>query len=233
VQGSYLQRTIPKDAEISAVLSDGIVDVDLHPTLDEMSGTTFLTGILDSLLLTISQFPTVEQIQFTVGGQLRETFGREGILINEKYTPRRFGRQDGERLLFIPFRSGTRFYLLPLSKEILPLKNKALIETIIRHVLNEGALFFPPETRLESVHIENGTVRLDFNKNFNKLLKENNAETAAKAALIRDAIVLSIVENLPYTTVHLTVEGVPPRRPSGFLPWELTVSRPYYVNLED
>lgn len=233
VQGSYLQRTIPKEAQVSASLNDGNVLIDLNPTLDGMSGTTFLTGILDSLLLTVSQFPTIEQIHFTVGGESKETFGSEGLLINEGFIPRRFGRQVSEHLLFIPYRSGERFYLLPISKETLPLKDKALIEVLVQHVLHEGVLFFPPDTRLEGVRIAGGTVYLDFNTSFGKLTNKNNAEAAAKAALLRDALALSIVENLPFSTVQFTVGGKPLDPPPEFLPWEMTISRPYYINLED
>ncbi|MBS4030459.1 MAG: GerMN domain-containing protein [Clostridiales bacterium] len=232
VQGSQLQRTIPKDAEISATIQDGTVQVDLPLSLDEMGGTTFLLGVLDSLLLTVSQFPTVEQIRFTVGGEEKETFGQEGILIDEAHNPRRFGRQQDEQLLFIPASSGTRLYLLPATKEFLPLKEKALVETLVTHILSESAAYLPKNVKLKSVRLEDSIVYLDFNEEFAQLLVEN-PEAAARAAILRDAFALSIAENLPYATVHITVEGKPLRRPAEFLPWQLTLSRPYFINLED
>ncbi|MBS4007572.1 MAG: GerMN domain-containing protein, partial [Clostridium sp.] len=61
LQGSYLNRTIPKNVEIQVSQSNGIVQLNLPSSLDELSGSTFLGGILDSLLLTVSQFPTVNK----------------------------------------------------------------------------------------------------------------------------------------------------------------------------
>jgi germination protein M len=232
VQGSQLQRTIPKDAEISATIQDGAVQVNLPTSLDEMGGTTFLLGVLDSLLLTVSQFPTVEQIRFTVGGEEKETFGREGILIDEAYNPRRFGRQYDEQLLFIPTSSGARMYLLPVTKEFLPLKEKALVETLVTHILSESTAFLPNNVKLKSVRLEDSIVYLDFNEEFSRLVADN-PQAAARAAILRDAFALSIAENLPYVTMHITVEGKPLRRPADFLPWQLTLSRPYFINLED
>lgn len=232
IQGSSLNRTIPKDAEISVSHNEGIITIDLPVALDEMGGTTFVSGILDSLLLTVSQFPTVEQIGFTVGGKKKETFGQEGILINEGYAPRRFGRMGGERLLFIPVRSGPRYYLRPDSKALLPLKERALLETLVSQVISESDSFFPPKLTLQSVTIDNNTVYLDFNDALNTMITDR-AEAAARAALLRDALALTIVENVAYSTVVITVNGKTPKSPEGYLPWEITVSRPYYLNPED
>ncbi len=232
VQGSQLQRTIPKDAQISAITKDGIVLVDLPASLDGMGGTTFLMGVLDSLLLTISQFPTVEQIRFTVDGEDKETFGQEGILIDKAYNPRRFGREGNEHLLFIPISSGTRMYLLPVSKELLPLKERALAEALVTHILNESADFLPDNVKLNSVDIHDNVVALDFNDEFASIVAEN-LQAAALAAALRDAFALSIAENLPYVSVRITANGKQLPQPAEFLPWQLTLSRPYFINLED
>lgn len=232
VQGSFLQRTIPKDVEIAFSLEDNVLLLDLPPVLNEMSGVTFLSGVVDSLLLTVSQFPVVEQVRFTVGGEARETFGSDGILINGNYLPYRFGHRTGERLVFTPYRSGDRYYLRPVSKEFLPLKDLALIEAIVLQVLGEGADFLPEGIRLRAVQMEGHTVLLDFSQPM-AALASGGPENAAKAALVRDALALSIAENLPYTTLKITVEGKMPVLPAGHLPWELTVSRPYFINPED
>jgi outer membrane protein assembly factor BamB len=233
VQGSQLQRTIPKDAEIDVVLNEGVAVVDLPPALDVMGGTTFLTGVLNSLLLTVSQFPTVEEVQFTVGGQQQETFGQEGLLIDEPFAPRRLSGSESEQLIFLPHRSGSRYYLLPFAYEFLPLKEKALAEGVVLQIMNEAWEYFPHGLRLKSVQFEGTTAYVDFSKEFELLIKGTDPESAARAALIRDAIALSISKNLPYTTVRFMVESQPLAEPKGYLPWELTVSRPYYLNREE
>lgn len=232
VQGSNLHRTIPKDAEIGITQNDGIVQVDIPSVLDEMSGSTFLAGVLDSLLLTLSQFPTVEQIRFTVAGKEQETFGQDGIMIDRAFEPRRFGRKAGDGLMFLPLRSGPKYYLRTETKTFLPLKDKALVETITRHVLSEYEAQFAHSVELESVRIENNIVYLDLSESLNRILT-GHPEKAARAVLLRDALILSVVENVPYSAVYITVGGSDPERPLKHQPWELIVTRPYFVNMED
>ncbi|MDW7684322.1 MAG: GerMN domain-containing protein [Bacillota bacterium] len=232
VQGSYLNRTIPKDEEVGVAHDDGVVTVDLPATLDQMSGSTFLTGVLDSLLMTVSQFPTVSQIQFTVAGEESETFGQEGLMIGETFASQRFGRREGHRLVFIPTRSGEKYYLRAQTSQFKALKDKALIDTLTRHVLHESQLLFPQNVELQEVRIVNNTVQLDFSDSFNRIITES-AEAAARAAMLRDALALTIAENAYYAQIEILVNGTPPRTPEGYLPWSMNVIKPYYVNLED
>lgn len=232
VQGSNLHRTIPKDVTIDVKHNEGEVVIDLPQSLHDMSGSTFLTGVLDSLLLTVSQFERVLQVSFTVNGQEVDTFGQEGIVINESFIPQRFGLKDGERLVFLPTRSGERFYLRTESKALLPLKDRALVEALTRTVLTESERFLPKGFDLQSIKIENNTVFLDFTDAFNKLIIEG-PEGAAQAAMIRDAFALTIAENVNYASIQITVNGKQPKRPKNYLPWESTVTKPYYINLED
>ncbi|MBT9142368.1 MAG: hypothetical protein DDT29_00762 [Dehalococcoidia bacterium] len=230
LQGSYLNRTIPKNAEIQASQSNGIVQLNLPDSLDELSGSTFLSGILDSLLLTVSQFPTVRQIEFTVNGERRATFGQEGLNIGESFTPTRFGHRPGERLIFLPSRSESRYYLRPESVSGITSQDEALIENLVRYILTQSSQLY--SLNLAAVRIENEIVYLDFTDSFHNLLADNMA-AAARAALLRDALALTILENAPYANIHITVNGTPPVQPEHFLPWEIKVSRPYFLNLEE
>lgn len=230
LQGSNLNRTIPKNVEIQAAQSNGIVQLNLPASLDEMSGSTFLSGILDSLLLTVSQFPTVRQIEFTVNGERRATFGQEGLNIGEAFTPMRFGHRPGERLVFLPSRSESRYYLRPESISGVTLQDEALIENLVRYILTQSSELYT--LNLAAVRIKNETVHLDFTDSLNSLLSYN-MEAAARAAMLRDALALTILENAPYANINITVEGTPPEQPEHFLPWQITVSRPYFLNLEE
>lgn len=232
IQGSNLHRPIPKDVAINVEHNEGEVVIDLPLSLHEMSGSTFLTGVLDSLLLTVSQFERVHQISFTVNGQEIDAFGQEGIVIDEPFIPQRFGQKIGERLIFLPTRSGQRFYLRTESKALLPLKDRVLVEALTRTVLAESEGFMPRGLELQSVIIENNTVFLDFSDAFNKLIIEG-PEGAAQAAMIRDALALTIAENVHYSSIQITVNGKQPRSPEGYLPWDSKVTKPYFINPED
>jgi spore germination protein GerM len=232
MQGSNLNRTIPKDAVIQVSYSEGAVTLDLPPALDEMGGTTFLSGVLNSLFLTVSQFPTVEQIKFTVGGEKKATFGQEGLVIEEAYQPRPYGQKAGERLLFIPGRSGSRYYLQTKSEAFLSVKDTALIETLVRQVIKESQPLFRETLELQSVRIDSNIVYLDFTDSFNRIVVQT-AEAAARAAILRDALALTIMENAYYSSIKITVNGKPPLKPAIYLPWEIIISRPYHVNPEN
>jgi spore germination protein GerM len=232
VQGSFLHRTIPKDEEIRVESNEGVVQIDLPASLNEMAGSTFLTGVLDSLLMTVSQFPTIHQVVFTVEGNPTETFGREGLLIDEPYSPQRFGRKEGERLVYLPARSGDKFYLRTQTKPFVSLKDRALIETLVRYVLEQSQPFFRQELELQDVRIENNRVQLDFSESFNRIISDNT-EAAARVAMLRDALTLTIAENTYYSNFDILVRGNPPRSPEIYLPWEVSITKPYYVNPEN
>lgn len=230
LQGSNLSRTIPKNVEIRVSQTEGVVQLNLPAALDEMSGSAFLQGILESLLLTVSQFPTVRQIEFIVEGERRATFGQEGLNIGKAFTPARFGQRQGERLIFLPSRSDSRYYLRAESVLLSALQGEALIEALVRHILTQSSEFY--SLQLAGVRIENKTVYLDFTESLHSLLSDSS-EAAARAAMLRDALALTISENAPHAKISITVNGKSPEQPEHFLPWEITVSRPFYLNLED
>jgi spore germination protein GerM len=232
MQGSELYRTIPKDAVIQASITDYIVSVDLPVELDQMAGSAFLTGVFDSILLTISQFKNVNQIQFTVGGEEVPTFGQEGISIEGGHSPRPFGRKEGERLMFVPGQSGSRYYLLTESQSFLPLKDRALIQALVNYILEKSRSLYQGTLELQAVRIENNIVHLDFNETLNQLITQDH-KAAARAAMLRDALALTILENAFFSSIQITVNGNPPKQPENYLPWDLTVTSPYQINLEE
>ncbi|NLM52666.1 MAG: PQQ-binding-like beta-propeller repeat protein [Firmicutes bacterium] len=234
-QNSGLVRTIPKDADITVTEKDGTVYIDLPASLDERAGTAFLQGVLDSLLYTVSsiQIDTIKQIRFTVDGKEQERFGQEGINIGGAFIPRPFGKTSKESLIFLPHRSGLRFYLRPEAISLPELKGEARIRTIVEKVIESYNKKFGIKIVLNSLQIKKNSVYVDFDASFNRTLT-NTPLAAARAAMLRDAIALSLVENLPETTtVKFTVEGNEPDQPSHYKPWELAVRRPYYINMEN
>jgi spore germination protein GerM/outer membrane protein assembly factor BamB len=233
VQGSHLQRTIPKDAEIGITLLEGTAVIDLPVSLDGMGGTTFLSGVLDSLLLTVSQFPTVEEVRFTVGGAQKDTFGLDGLLINEAFLPNRLSWPRNGRTIYLPYRSGERYYLLPVAHEFSEVSERELAEAIVQYVLREAADYFPANTMLRNVSVRDGAVILDFSGELGLLVSSGGTEAAARAALVRDAIALSLAENLPYISIKFLAGSEELKVPPDFPAFELNVTKPYYINQEE
>lgn len=231
-QGSDLLRTIPKDTEVKVEVDNGIVEVALSEQLNQMSGSTFLTGVLKSLLLTVSSIPSVEQIQFTIAGEARGSFGQEGLDITEPFPPQPFTKKSGERLLFLPSASGSKYYLRPEAIEMAPLKEHDLAEAVAQAVLKGYAEVFGTVLTLRSVRIVDNVIYVDMTNSLNDIISQSIA-AAARAAMLRDALALSLAENLPYANVKITVNGTKPKQAEHYLPWEVNVIRPYYVNMEN
>jgi spore germination protein GerM len=197
-----------------------------------MSGSTFLTGVLKSLLLTVSSIPSVEQIQFTIAGEARGSFGQEGLDITEPFPPQPFTKKSGERLLFLPSASGSKYYLRPEAIEMAPLKEHDLAEAVAQAVLKGYAEVFGTVLTLRSVRIVDNVIYVDMTNSLNDIISQSIA-AAARAAMLRDALALSLAENLPYANVKITVNGTKPKQAEHYLPWEVKVIRPYYVNMEN
>jgi len=233
LQGSYLQRTIPKEAKINVTLRGGTATIDLPATLDEMGGRPFLSGVLQSLLLTVSQFPTIEEIRFTVAGSEKDAFGQDGLPIDQALAPLDFQKPKNGRTIFLPYLSGKRYYLLPVVREFSAMTERALAEAIVQQILREAPGFLPERLALRDILFQGGaTIYLDFNEQFS-LLVASEPVAAARAALVRDAIALSLAENLPYNHIRFLAGSEQIRVPTGFPALKRTVSRPYYINLEE
>ncbi|NLM45428.1 MAG: GerMN domain-containing protein [Firmicutes bacterium] len=235
-QNSGLLRTIPKDAVINVKIVENTVLIDLPAALDQAAGSTFLTGVLNSLLYTVSAAvetnTAVQEIRFLVDGQEKETFGREGILLEESYSPRSVFRPEKGVLLFYPRRTGERYYLLPASITFPDVKQAALLQAIVQTVVSEYNSNFRALLSVNSVLVDKQTAVVDFSAAFNDLLA-GTPEAAARAAVLRDALALSLMENAAVTTVRFTVNGNAPQALPNYLLWELQVTRPYYINPEN
>ncbi|NLN07567.1 MAG: GerMN domain-containing protein, partial [Firmicutes bacterium] len=235
-QNSGLLRTIPKDATINVKIVENTVLIDLPAALDQMAGSTFLTGVLNSLLYTVSAAvetnTAVQGISFLVDGQEKDTFGREEILLDKSYSPRSVFRPEKGVLLFYPRRTGERYYLLPAGKTFPEMKQEELLQAITQTVVSEYNSTFRTQLSVNSVIIDKQTVIVDFCAAFDALLTDTPV-AAARAAVLRDALALSLMENAAITRVRFTVNGTLPQALPHFLPWEMQVTRPYYINPEN
>jgi outer membrane protein assembly factor BamB len=233
VQDSELLRTIPKDTVINVTEKDGTVTIDLPKELDEAAGSGFLSGVIDSLLLTISSIniETIKNISFTVEGNRQETFGREGLLLEEAYSPRPDGIQEGERLLYLPLIAKNRYYLRACGKDFADLKDDELLNAIAQAVVNEYNAKFRERVELQKVYTDKSLIYVDFAASYGKMLADT-PEAAARAAVLRDALALSLAENSTKATVRFTSDGAALPVMSNYLNWEITITRPYYVNPE-
>jgi outer membrane protein assembly factor BamB len=227
---SNLSRTLPKDVEIKVRLEKGVAMVDLPGALNRLGGSTQILGIIDSLLLTISQFPAVEGIQFLVDGEKVVSFGAEGLGIEHI-----FPRQSSTRktVLYLPYRSGERYYLLP--RELLTLGSQSSRQggDLLKILLEENKRLLPEIPELKNITMEKDQIILDWGSSLKKLFPwEGTPENKAKASLFLDSLLVTLGHNFRCKKVVHLVEGQRWLPPCGYPVLDQEFKSPFYLNPE-
>ncbi len=76
--------TIPEGTILNlVVIDDGVATADLSTEYDDGGGTLSMTSRLAEVVFTLTQFPTVESVQFELDGEAVTSFGGEGILLED------------------------------------------------------------------------------------------------------------------------------------------------------
>jgi hypothetical protein len=86
-RSSGLNTAIPEGTTLNGVeLEDGTATVDLSTEFDSGGGSLSMFARLGQVVYTLTQFPTVEAVDFELDGEPVGTFSSEGILIEEPQT---------------------------------------------------------------------------------------------------------------------------------------------------
>ena len=226
---SELSRIIPKDATIEVSLHEGVAYLDLPEELNRLANSSQAAAALRSLLLTSSQFSTVDSICFLVEGRRVEHFCSDEIAIDKNFPAHAPGSK--RPVLYFPSRSGSRYYLLVQDgKEInYPLKDD---EDLLKALFQKGKSFFPEGLSVLGIELYSNKMIVNLSEEFMKIFPvDGTEEDKARAAVILDAIFLTIAENFGPDTISLMVNG---RRiqPEGYPLLEREITRPFYINPE-
>lgn len=93
-EGSGLATAIPAGTELLGVaVDDGLARVDLSSSFDDGGGSTAMLARLAQVVFTLTQFPTVDAVEFQIDGEPVDVFSAEGIVIDHPQT-----RADFEEL---------------------------------------------------------------------------------------------------------------------------------------
>lgn len=226
---SYLIRTIPKGIDIGISTEDGKVEVNLPGELEQIAGATQSTGIINSILYTLSQFPTVDSIKFMVEGEEKYSFGEPGVFIGQEFSSQQV--RESSPLLFIPYRSGFRYYLIPWEIQPSPV-SKDPAEFISYKYFQEAGSFIPCNVEIIEARVEGDLVTLDLNQEFLTLFENpENSDLKARAQVVTDGLVATLTENLKQNKVQILVEGenISPR---GFSHLSQPLEKPRGINPE-
>lgn len=227
---SYLIRTIPKGIDIGIKTEGGAVEVNLPPELEQIAGATQRMGIIQSILHTLSQFPTVESIRFMVGGEEKDSFGDLGIYIGQEFSSAQV--RKGSSLLYIPYRSGFRYYLVPWEVQPSPEgENPAVF--LGRKYFQEAGSFIPCDVEIIEARENRDLITLNVNQEFLTLFENlENPELKARTQVVIDGLIVTLTENMRQNKLQLLVEGenISPR---GFEYLALPMEKPSSINPEE
>ena len=94
-----MSTSIPEGTEyIGTTIDEGVATVDLSGEFESGGGSFSMTARLAQVVYTLTQFPTVDFVKFTLDGEPVEVFGGEGIVLE-----RPVGRKDFEDLTPVIF----------------------------------------------------------------------------------------------------------------------------------
>ena len=228
-RSSGLSRTLPKDTVISITLKEGLATLDLPAELNRLGGTTRVTGIIDSLLLTVSQFSAVESIHFLIEGEEATIFSAEGLLIEKPFPPRTL---EDKKIFYLPYRSGERYYLLP--RESIPLSGRGDgYRDLLDILLTENRCCLPVMPALNSVTREDEWIVIDWTPSFKNVFPwQGTPEEKARAALFLDSLLLTLGNNFHCKGVIHLVEGHSWEPPPGYPSLRQEYKRLFYLNPE-
>lgn len=78
-----LSTAIPEGTELRGVnIENGVATVDLSGTFESGGGSFSMGARLAQVVYTVTQFPTVQEVQFRLDGEPVEVFGGEGIILD-------------------------------------------------------------------------------------------------------------------------------------------------------
>jgi len=227
---SNLSRTIPKDANIQVKREEGIAYIDLPEELNQMIGSAQAAGVINSLVYTVSQFSSVRGIQFLIEGEKDSYFGTEGLFIHDILPPQRPGLEQA--VIYVPFRSGDRYYLLP--RESLRLGDRTSRPAdLVQAIIKESERFLPAVPELKEARVYSSEIVLDWDESFQELFPPGGDETdIATAELFMDSLLLTLAERFTPNRLVFKVEGERWTPPEGYPDLVQELTYPYFINPE-
>ncbi len=228
---SSLYRTIPdKDIyiEVDFKPENGSLFLDLSPELVQLNGSTQSIAALDSLLWTVSSFSEVKEIYLTLENEPIAIFGDRPIP-DQPLTPKRL-----ERPIYIPILSGNRYYLL-IREGAEENTEETELENLVGQVLHtfRSLPFVPSDLSLIDINVTSELTQINLNSSIHVVFPEEAAEKERLlAALLLDAIFLTVFENSHSLRAEILVEGESWIPPVGYPSTNRFFRQPYFINPE-
>ena len=227
-----LRTILPEGTTIDLDIDDGLARIDLSKEVLSLPDAAAEAGMIDAIVRTLTEFDTVKEVEFLIGGQKLEKLPH-GTDISGKFTRGDINPESAEGVmsvvdakpvtLYFPSEAGT--VVVPVTRMVYstPDVNTAVLE-LTKGPCDSSALesALPAGCGLIDVKVENGVAKLNFTKELAELaLNSDGGRMALKA------LVLTCTQFDGIDSVELYVEG------EAFDPGAGTLSVPTFINVAD
>ncbi len=227
-----LRTILPEGTTIDLDIDDGLARIDLSKEVLSLPDAAAEAGMIDAIVRTLTEFDTVREVEFLIGGQKLEKLPH-GTDVSGKFTRGDINPESAEGVmsvvdakpvtLYFPSETGT--VVVPVTRMVYstPDVNTAVLE-LTKGPCDSSALesALPAGCGLIDVKVENGVAKLNFTKELAELaLNSDGGRMALKA------LVLTCTQFDGIDSVELYVEG------EAFDPGAGTLSVPTFMNVAD
>ena len=227
-----LRTVLPEGTSIDLDISKGLARIDLGKEVLDMADAAAESNMIDAIVQTLTEFDTVDRVEFLIGGQRREklthgtdvskTFTRGDINV-ESMEPTMSLQDAKPVMLYFPADSGA--VIVPVTRMV---EGKSDINTAVLELAKGPSgdemleSVVPAGCGLIDVKVEDGVAKLNFTGEFVNLVQNSDGGRMALKALV-----LTCTQFEGVKSVEIYVDGQPYDAAQG----ELGV--PSFMNIAD
>ena len=189
-----LRTVLPENTTIDLDISNGLARIDLGPEVLNMADAAAETNMIDAIVQALTEFDSVEKVEFLIDGQKRETLPHgtkvSGTFtrgdINLEAVEPTFSLADSEPvMLYFPADSGA--VIVPVTRMV---RSSADVNTAVLELAKGPASdemlesVVPAGCGLIGVRVENGVAKLNFTGEFVNLVQNSDGGRMALKALV-------------------------------------------------
>ena len=209
-----LMPVIPENTTFDLDIANGRARIDLSANVLKIQDAETESRMVSAIVQTLTQFDTVDTVEFLIGGQRRGTLthgtdissAMSGGMVNLESISPSMSISDASLVrLYFPSSSGR--VLVPVTRAVWGIAdiNTAVFE-LLRGPKEDVTLHhaLPAGTGLIDVSVDNGVVTINFSEEFAKLATASDGGQQALRALM-----LTCLQYPGVKTVELLVDGKP------------------------
>lgn len=227
-----LRTVLPENTTFDLDIHDGLARIDLSKEVLNMSDAAAESNMITAIVQTLTEFDTVERVEFLVGGQkldklthgtdISGSFERGEINLETNVSTSGSASLQPVQLYF-PCESGN--VVVPVTRMVY---SKADVNTAVLELAKGPSTQSPLERALPAgcglidVQVEDGVAKVNFTREFAQTVENSDGGRMALKALV-----LTCTQFEGVNSVEIYVEGEP------YDPGEGTLSVPSFANVAD